>query len=140
MNFNLSVYNMLSSLILIQSFFFIVVYVAAVAAPLFVVATLFASAAGGIQDVVDAIDIPDLSDFLGRRKIFSEVFDPIVDGIEAGINEVAELIDRFLDLLLDFIAGILYLFLVILFDQFLSGLRAQFTGSFLSIFWLVSAL
>ena len=123
-----------------QSFFFIVIYIAALAAPLFVVGTLIASAAGGIQDVVDAIDIPDLSDFLGRRKIFSEVFDPIVDGIEQGINEVAELIDRFLDLLVDFIAGILYFILVILVDQFLSGMKAQFTGSFLSIFWLVSAL
>ena len=103
------------------------------------VATLIASAAGGIQDVVDAIDIPDLSDFIGRRKIFSEVFDPIVDGIEEGVNQVVELIDRFLDLLIDFITGILYFILVTLFDQFLSGMKAQFTGSFLSIFWLVSA-
>lgn len=89
--------------------------------------------------MVDAIDIPDLSEFVSRRRVLEQAFDTVIDGIEQGTQEIADLLDRFLDLLVDFIAGILYVILTILTGLFLFAMSAQFSGSFLSIFWLVSA-
>ena len=98
------------------------VYIGALAAPMFFVATLFASAAAGIDDVVNAIDIPGLGDTINLGP-----FDFITDALDAAI-----------DILTDFIRAVLYFILIILFDQFANGVKAQFIGSVTSIVFLVS--
>ena len=84
-------------------------------------ATLFASAATGIDEALDLIAVPSLREFVdfGPFNFFLDAIDKIVDILEVIVR------------------GIAYVFLVILFDQFLGGVRAQFLGSFSSIGFLV---
>ena len=110
------------NLYLLQAVFCIIVYVAALSAPMFFVATLFASAAAGIDEAVDAISIPSVSDTVNLGP-----FDFIGDALDAAA-----------DIINDFLRGVLYFLLIILFDLFVSGIKAQFIGGFTSIFFLVS--
>ena len=97
-------------------------YIAALAAPLFTVTTLALTAAAGIDEVLDILEIPDLSDVvdLGTFDFATDALDAVVDLLETAIR------------------GILYVFLVIFFDQFFTAVKSQFLGSFTSIFFLVS--
>ena len=105
-----------------QASFVSFVYIAALAAPLFTVTTLALTAAAGIDEVLDIIEIPDLSDVvdLGIFDFATDALDAVVDLLETAIR------------------GILYVFLVIFFDQFFTAVKSQFLGSFTSIFFLVS--
>ena len=97
-------------------------YVGLLAAPLFLVVTLFASAAGGIEDAVNLIQIPSLSDV-----------------VDLGVfNFLSDALDKVVDFLTDVLRGLLYMLLIILFDQFVNGIKGQFLGSFTSICFLVS--
>lgn len=98
-------------------------YIGALAAPMFFVTTLFSSAAAGIEDVVDSIAIPDLSDTVNLGPF----------------NFITDALDALSDILVGFIRGLLYLVLAILFDQFVSGIKAQFLGSITSIVFLVKS-
>ena len=90
-------------------------------APIFFVATLFASAAAGIDEALDTISIPDLGDVINLGP-----FNFLTDALDAAV-----------DILEGFIRGVLYFILIVLFDQFVSGIKAQFIGSFTSIAFLV---
>lgn len=107
-----------------QAAFVSFIYIAALAAPLFTVATLGITAVSGINEVLDTIAIPDLSDLvnLGPFSFVTDALDAVVDLFESAIR------------------GIIYVFLVIFFDQFLTAVKSQFVGSFTSIFFLVSML
>ena len=91
------------------------------AAPMFSIATLFSSAAAGIDDALDMIDIPDLSDAidLGPFDFIGDALDDIVDLLEGILR------------------GLLYILLIVFFDQFINGIKAQFLGSFTSAAGLV---
>ena len=104
-----------------QSIFFIIVYIGVLAAPMFFVATLFSSAAAGIEEAVNALTIPNLNDVVNLGP-----FDFIGDALSSIV-----------DFLTGFLEGLLYFILIILFDQFISGIKAQFIGSFTSIVFLV---
>ncbi len=101
---------------------------------MFFIAALFASAAAGIDEALDAIAIPDLSDAIDNAIGDSVDLGPIDDII----GGAADALDDVLDILNGFIRGILYFILIILFDQFISGIKAQFIGSFTSIVFLVN--
>ena len=92
------------------------------AAPLFAVATLGLTAATGINEALDTLTIPDLSDAidLGPFSFATDALDAVVDLFENAIR------------------GIIYIILVIFFDQFLTAVKSQFVGSFTSMFFLVS--
>lgn len=107
---------------LLQSIFCIIVYIAALAAPMFFVATLFASAAAGIDEALDEITIPSISDSINLGPF---------DFLGGALDAITEIIN-------DLLRGILYFILIILFDLFVSGVKAQFIGGFTSIFFLVS--
>ena len=99
-------------------------YIGALATPMFFVATVFASAAAGIDDAVNALTIPSLS-----------------DEVDFGIfNFAANALDDVGDILTEFIRGILYFILIIFFDQFASGIKAQFIGSLMSMIFLVNIM
>ena len=96
----------------------------ALAAPMFAVATLIAGAVGGVQDAVEAISVPTGS---------------IDDAIDLGpFDFIDNVLDDIVSLFVEFIEGILYFILVVFFQQFLTGVRGQFIGSFTSIVFLVS--
>ena len=84
--------------------------------------TLGLTAITGIDEALDAISIPDLSDLvnLGPFSFVTDALDAVIDLFEAAIR------------------GILYVILVIFFDQFLTAVKSQFVGSFSSIFFLVA--
>ena len=83
--------------------------------------TLIASAAAGIDEALNAIAVPSLREF-----------------VDLGVaNIILDAIDFVIDLLEGVIRGIAYVFLVIFFDQFLSGVKGQFLGSFSSIGFMV---
>ena len=83
--------------------------------------TLFASAAAGIDDALDVISIPSLKEYVSFG-----FFDFILD-----------IIDKVLDVLENLVRGVAYTFLVIFFNQFISGVRAQLLGSLTSVSFLV---
>ena len=85
--------------------------------------TLGITATTVIDEVLNAISIPDLSDMinLGPFQFLTIVLDAVINLFEAAIR------------------GIVYAILVIIFDQFLMAVKSQFVGSFTSIFFLVSA-
>ena len=83
--------------------------------------TLFASAAAGIDEALDAIAVPSLREFVD--------FGPF--------NFILDALDKLIDILEVLIRGIAYVFLVIFFDQFISGIKAQLLGSFSSVGFLV---
>ena len=91
------------------------------AAPMFSIATLFSSAAGGIDDALNEIEIPDLSDAidLGPFDFIGDALDDVVDLLEGILR------------------GLLYILLIVFFDQFINGIKAQFLGSFTSASGLV---
>ena len=107
-----------------KSIFCIIVYIGVLAAPMFFVATLFASAAAGIDEALDAIAIPNLGDVvnLGPFSFIGDALGAVTDFLNG------------------FIRGVLYFILVLLFDQFVSGIKAQFIGSVTSIVFLVIIL
>ena len=76
----------------------------------------------GVNEVLDALEIPDLSDVINLGP-FSFVTDAL---------------DAVIDLFQNAIRGIIYVFLVIFFDNFITAVKSQFVGSFTSIFFLVS--
>ena len=90
---------------------------------MFTVITLGISAVSGINEVLDALEIPDLSDLV-KLGPFSFVTDAL---------------DAVIDLFQNAIRGIIYVILVIFFDHFLTAVKSQFVGSFTSIFFLVRA-
>ena len=86
-------------------------------------ATLGITAISGIDEALDALSIPNLSDVidLGPFSFATDALDAVVDLFESAIR------------------GIVYVFLVIIFDQFFTAVKSQFVGSFTSIFFLVSS-
>ena len=87
-------------------------------------ATLGITAISGIDEALDALSIPNLSDVidLGPFSFATDALDAVVDLFESAIR------------------GIVYVFLVIIFDQFFTAVKSQFVGSFTSIFFLVSSM
>ena len=104
-----------------QAVFCIILYIGVLAAPMFFVATLFSSAAAGIDEAVDAISIPNLNDVVNLGPF----------------DFVGDVLSDLVDVLTGFLRALLYFILIILFDQFISGIKAQFIGSFTSIVFLV---
>ena len=96
---------------------------------MFFVATLFASAAAGIDEAVDAIDINIPSIDLGNTNLGP--LNPVRDALESAVNAAT-------DIIIGLLRGVLYFILIILFDLFVSGIKGQFIGGFTSIFFLVS--
>ena len=83
--------------------------------------TLFASAAAGIEEALDAISIPSLREYIDLGPF----------------NFVLYVIDKVIDLFEVIVQGVAYVFLVIFFDQFFSGVKAQLLGSFTSLAFMV---
>ena len=99
-------------------------YVAALSAPLFLVATLIATALGAVNDIINVISIPT---------------DIIEDAIDLGpANVLVDGLGDVLSFIVDFVRGILYFLLVILFEKFLSQMRSQLVGSVSAVLFLVS--
>ena len=85
-------------------------------------ATLGLTAATGIDEALSKIPVPDLKSAvdLGPFNFASDAVDEVVDLFKAAIK------------------GIIYIILLLFFDQYLSGMKSLFVGSFSSMFFLVS--
>ena len=139
-----------------QTAFISLAYIATLAAPLFFVAALFSSALGAVDDILDLIEIPDLSDLLPDiagflLDVLNSVADALGDAADAvgdAIGDVfgrsvvlrdpvSDALNEILDFLVNIIRAIIYVFMAFLFDKFLTNVRAQFAGSIISITFLV---
>ena len=121
-----------------------------------IVDPLFASALGAVEDILDLIEIPDLSDLLPDiagflLDVLNSVADALSDAADAvgdAIGDVfgrsvvlrdpvSDALNEILDFLVNIIRAIIYVFMAFLFDKFLTNVRAQFAGSIISITFLV---
>ena len=85
-------------------------------------ATLGLTAATALDEALSKISIPDLSDSidLGPFSFGSDAVDAVVDLFKSAIK------------------GIIYIIVLIFFDQYFTAVKSIFVGSFTSMFFLVS--
>ena len=113
-----------------------IIFTGCLAAPIFFILALLASTLAGIDEVIDMIDLPNISDFI------DDIFDVVDLGpFDSIFSSVGDLIDDAVDEMVDivkvFFRGTAYSAAIYLMDRFLQGAKAQFLGSIIAITSLV---